>query len=51
MEFRFDLAWRNQLPASAAVEELARTLASEPQVMINPGLKENPIVMKRLYEP
>ena len=32
-------------------EDLARTLASEPQVMINPGLKEDPIVLKRLYEP
>ena len=51
MEFRFDLAWRKDLPASAAVEDLARTLASEPQVLINPGLKEDPIVVKRLYEP
>ncbi len=51
MEFRFDLAWRNQLPASATVEDVARTLASEPQVMVNPGLKEDPIVVKRLYEP
>ncbi len=50
MEFRFDLAWRKELPASG-VADLARTLASEPQVMINPALKENPIVVKRLYQP
>ena len=50
MEFRFDLAWRNEL-ANADVRRLARTLASEPQVMIVPGLKEDPIVIKRLYEP
>ena len=51
MEFRFDLAWRSDFPASASVDDLARTLASEPQVLINPGLKEDPIVVKRLYEP
>ena len=44
MEFRFDLAWRKELPASVRVADVARTLASEPQVMINPGLKEDPIV-------
>ena len=51
MEFRFDLVWRKDLPTSAAAEDMARTLASEPQVLINPGLKEDPIVVKRLYEP
>jgi hypothetical protein len=51
MEFRFDLAWRKELPASVRVADVARTLASEPQVLINPRLKENPIVVKRLYEP
>jgi hypothetical protein len=51
MEFRFDLAWRKELPASARAADVARTLASEPQVMINPRLTENPIVVKRLYEP
>jgi hypothetical protein len=51
MEFRFDLAWRKELPASVRVADVARTLASEPQVLINPALKENPIVVKRLYEP
>jgi hypothetical protein len=51
MEFRFDMAWRKELPASVRVADVARTLASEPQVMINPALKENPIIVKRLYEP
>ena len=51
MEFRFDMAWRKELPASASVEGWARTLASEPQIIINPGLKEDPLLMKRLYEP
>jgi hypothetical protein len=51
MEFQFDLAWRKELPASVRAADVARNLASEPQVMINPGLKEDPIVMKRLYEP
>jgi hypothetical protein len=51
MEFQFELAWREKLPASVGVADFARTLASEPQVMINPGLKEDPIVIKRLYTP
>ncbi len=49
MEFRFDLAWRSTLADPAAVANLARTLASEPQVLINPGFKEDPIVYQRLY--
>ena len=51
MEFHFDLAWRKELPPSFRAADVARTLASEPQVMINPALRENPIVIKRLYEP
>jgi len=51
MEFRFDMAWCKELPAAASVEDWARTLASEPQIIINPGLKEDPLLMKRLYEP
>ena len=45
MEFRFDLAWRKELPASG-VADLARTLALEPQVIINPAFKENTIVVQ-----
>jgi hypothetical protein len=51
MEFQFDLAWRKSLPASGGAAGLARTLVAEPQVMINPALKEDPIVIKRLYTP
>jgi hypothetical protein len=51
MEFHFDLAWRREMPTSVGVENLARTLASEPQVIINPGLKEDPILLRRLYAP
>lgn len=51
MEFRFDLAWRKDLSAPTTVDNVARTLASDPQVIINPGLKEDPILLKRLYEP
>ena len=39
MEFRFDLGWRRDLPAGDFAENWARTLASEPQLIINPGLK------------
>jgi hypothetical protein len=51
MEFQFDLAWRKELSTKSAIDDFARTLVSEPQVMINPGLKEDPILLKRLYEP
>ncbi len=51
MEFRFDLGWRRDLPAGDFAENWARTLASEPQLIINPGLKEDPILLKRLYMP
>ena len=51
MEFQFDLAWRKNLPATGGAAGLARTILAEPQVMINPALKEDPIVIKRLYTP
>lgn len=50
MEFQFDLTWREHLPAEA-VADLAETLVAEPQVLIQPGLKENPIFIRRLYAP
>ena len=50
MEFQFDLAWCKVLPVSVRAADVARTLSSEPVVLINPGLKEDPIVMKRLYD-
>ena len=51
MEFQFDLTWR---PGDLKATEsacLAEMLASEPQVLINPGLKEDPIIIRRLYRP
>jgi hypothetical protein len=51
MEFQFDLAWRKELPSSVKIEDVARALTAEPQVVINPGLKEDPILIKRLYTP
>ncbi len=50
MEFQFELVWREQLSAQA-VADLAETLVAEPQVLIQPGLKEDPIVVRRLYTP
>ncbi len=50
MEFQFDLVWRDKLDASAA-DDLAETLLAEPQVIIQPALRENPIFIRRLYKP
>jgi len=49
MEFQFDLAWspapQPVAPASAAA------LVSEPAVMINPGLPEDPYLSRSLFQP
>lgn len=50
MEFQFDLCWREKLEAAAA-EDFAETLVCEPQVLIQPNLKEDPIFVRRLYKP
>lgn len=50
MEFQFDLCWREKLEG-IAVEDLAESLTAEPQVLIQPGLKEDPIFINRLYKP
>ncbi|MHB8900819.1 MAG: hypothetical protein ACYC6Y_18880, partial [Thermoguttaceae bacterium] len=51
MEFQFDFAW--QPPGEKLVEpaELAASLVSEPQLVINPAARENPIFMERLHRP
>jgi hypothetical protein len=51
MEFRFDLIWRNRFGRPDEAAALAETLLSEPQVFIQPGLMEDPIVTQRLYRP
>jgi len=48
MEFQFDLAWRADDSGDAAA--LAEALTSEPVVVINPALPEQPSFLKRLYQ-
>ncbi len=52
-EFRFDLAWKDSDTVKTAQDaaNLAETLLSEPQVIIQPDLKEDPVFMERLYKP
>jgi hypothetical protein len=50
MEFQFDLCFREKLDG-VRVEDLAETLVTEPQVLIQPALPENPIYIRRLYRP
>jgi len=50
MDFQFDLCWRPRLPPADAAP-LAETLVSEPQVLIQPGLAEEAIPIRRLHRP
>ena len=52
-EFRFDLVWKDYDTVVTAQDaaNLAETVLSEPQVVIQPDLKEDPIFMDRLYKP
>ena len=49
MEFQFDLVWRGDDSGDAAA--LAEALMSEPVVVINPALPEQPSFLKHLYQP
>jgi hypothetical protein len=49
MEFQFDLVWRQNADGRAA--DLAEALAAEPVVLINPGAREDPRVLKHLFQP
>jgi hypothetical protein len=49
MEFQFDLVWSPNGSQPAA--GLAETLASDPIVLINPGLPEDSRLIRRLYQP
>jgi len=49
MEFQFDLIWRPNASGDAAA--LAEALVSEPVVVINPALPEQPSFLKHLYQP
>jgi hypothetical protein len=49
MEYQFDLIWRRD--TGDRVPDYAGALASEPVVLINPSAKEDPRVLKRLFQP
>ncbi len=48
MEFQWELAWAPKFDDPAAVAE---TLVSEPLVVLQPGVKESPELMKSLFTP
>jgi hypothetical protein len=51
LEFQFDIAWRKPDPPADDPGAWAETLQADPQVIINPQLRENPIFMDRLHRP
>lgn len=52
-EFRFDLVWQQSDAIKDAKDAaaVAETVLAEPQLVIQPALKEDPIFMERLYKP
>lgn len=52
-EFRFDLVWKaaDAIKSAQDAADIADTLLSEPQLIIQPGLQEEHIFMERLYRP
>jgi hypothetical protein len=53
MEFQFDLVWRDNAGARALppAQRVADGLLEQPTVLIQPGLPEDPIFIRRLYTP
>jgi hypothetical protein len=51
LAFQFDMSWQAPDGVSVDPAEQADTLVSEPQVVINPELREDPIFMERLHRP
>ncbi|MBM3883455.1 MAG: hypothetical protein FJ387_27745 [Verrucomicrobia bacterium] len=51
LEFQFHLEWSPQDLAPAAVAQRAAALLSEPLVLLNPALPEDPALLDRLYAP
>ena len=51
LEFQFDMALQPPGRPAADPARLAETLQAEPQIVINPGLKEYPIFLDRLHRP
>jgi hypothetical protein len=51
MEFQFDLAWTGAAADLISAEDLAESLVAEPQVIITPSWKDDPLVARHLYQP
>ncbi len=51
LEFQFDMALQPLDRPTVDPARLAETLQAEPQVVINPGMKEHPIFLERLHRP
>jgi hypothetical protein len=49
MDFQYDLVWKNQMEAD--VSSLAESLSSDPVALINPAARENPLMLKDLFQP
>ena len=50
-EFQFDMMWQSPDQPEVDAGKCAETLLSEPQVVINPKLREHPIFTERLHRP
>jgi hypothetical protein len=50
-EFQFDMVWQSPHQPAPDAGQCAETLLSEPQVVINPKLREHPIFAERLHRP
>jgi hypothetical protein len=50
-EFQFDMVWQSPDQPDVDAGQCAEALLSEPQVVINPELREHPIFTERLHRP
>jgi hypothetical protein len=48
MEYQFDLIWRKAIEDAGG---LAESLVTRPVVLINPALRENPVILRDLFRP
>ena len=51
MEFQFDIVWQPPGQPAADSNQLSETMLSEPQVVINPELRPDPVFLQRLHRP
>ena len=49
MDFQYDLAWMDRIAPD--IDVLAESLSSEPTPLVNPATRENPFVLKDLFQP